>query len=95
MVRFGLFCALQSTYPPTLRLGLPIRHHIVVYFHAKLKEPFTADRLQSELRLDPEEVGASVWLDRKIARAIAATYEESTEGEEKSSGIPDIPEIIT
>ena len=92
-----LFSALQSTYPPTLSLGLPIRHHIVVYFHAKLKEPFTADRLQSELRLDPEEVGASVWLERKIIEAIVATYEGSTEGETKksSAGIPNIPETIT
>lgn len=79
----------ESTYPPLLSLGLPIRHHIVVYFYAKMKKPISAEHLDSELKLDPEEVGASVWLDRNIAEVIASTYEDSS-----VEVSPDIPETV-
>lgn len=54
-----------------------------------MKKPISAEHLDSELKLDPEEVGASVWLDRNIAEVIASTYEDSS-----VEVSPDIPETV-
>ena len=58
----------QSTYPPKLSLGQPIRHHIVTYLHVKLKKPHTSASIL--VNPDPEEVGAATWVDRNFVKAI-------------------------
>lgn len=65
----------ESTYPAMLSFGLPIRHHIVIYLHAKLKQPFTTMHLQSQLKLDPKEVGASTWITKDVVKAIVKTFD--------------------
>ena len=71
------FFLLQSSFPTKLSLGLPKRHHIVCYLHAKLKSHVTSDVLRSRLKLDPSEVGASAWVDVELAQAIVAADEEA------------------
>ncbi|XP_064610005.1 nucleoside diphosphate-linked moiety X motif 17-like [Liolophura sinensis] len=63
----------ESTFPPKLSLGLPKRHHIVVYILAKLLPSITSEELQKQIALDPAEVGASAWLDRQMIEAITST----------------------
>lgn len=48
-------------FPPVLSIGLPVRHHIVVYYQAKAKED--RQTLQKRLILDKDELDASAWLD--------------------------------
>lgn len=67
-------------YPPKLSSGLPKRHHAVVYLHAKLCKSYTAEKLQEEINLAPDEVGASAWFDKKIIKAIVRTIEFEEKG---------------
>ena len=67
---------LQSAFPTKLSLGLPKRHHIVCYIHAKLKT-LSSQALSDRLHLDPEEVGACAWIDAELAHDIVAADEES------------------
>ena len=67
---------MQSAFPTKLSLGLPKRHHIVCYIHAKLKT-LSSQTLFDRLHLDPEEVGACAWIDAELARDIVAADEES------------------
>ena len=53
-----------------LSRGLPVRHHVVIYTHARLSDPLSSTHLQAELRLDPAEVGAATWLSRSMVAAI-------------------------
>ena len=46
----------QSVYPPLLSAGLPKRHHSVAYLYVQLDQPYTAEYMQTQLRLDPVEV---------------------------------------
>lgn len=59
---------LQSVYPPLFSMGLPRRHHVVVYFLAKSSKTFT--ELNAELNLDENEVDAAAWLDENIVQRI-------------------------
>ena len=72
---------LQSVYPTKLSIGLPKRHHVVCYIHARLGT-FTAEALESRLRPSPDEVGACAWLDRQMVKAIVAADEEGIRIEE-------------
>ena len=65
----------QSVYPPRLSLGPPKRHHAVVYLYAKLKPEITSTILQSNIKIDPSEVGASAWFDRSKVKAIVSVKE--------------------
>lgn len=49
-------------------MGLPKRHHVVVYFLAESNKTFA--ELNKELRLDESEVDAAAWLDEDIVRKI-------------------------
>ncbi len=59
-----------------LSMGLPKRHHVVVYLHAKLKSSLTSESLQTQLKPDPEEVDACAWIQRPLASAIVAASDE-------------------
>ena len=50
-------------------MGLPSRHHIVVYFLAEAKED--QDTLHSRMKLNEDEVDAATWLDEKVAADVA------------------------
>ena len=63
----------QSTFPPKLSLGQPIRHHIVTYLHVKLKKPHTSASIL--VNPDPEEVGAATWVDRNFVKAIVNIHD--------------------
>ncbi|KAI0217130.1 Nucleoside diphosphate-linked moiety X motif 17 [Lamellibrachia satsuma] len=65
----------ESAFPAMLSVGLPKRHHMVVYLYARLKPPFSSKMLNSQLKIDPGEVAASVWLQRALVDAIVATSE--------------------
>lgn len=66
----------ESVYPPRLSLGMPTRHHIVLYLHAKLTETHTAESLFDKLSFDPNEVASCVWVDHTLIRAIVHQTEE-------------------
>lgn len=68
----------QSVFPPKLTLGQSKRHHAVVYLHAKLKSDFTACKMNSDVRIDPGEVGACAWFDKSMVKAIVSAREEGT-----------------
>ncbi|XP_027228660.2 nucleoside diphosphate-linked moiety X motif 17 isoform X1 [Penaeus vannamei] len=56
----------ESVYPPVLPMGLPKRHHIVVYLHIVLDR--TSQDLQNNFKLCGEEVDAAVWLSEELVR---------------------------
>lgn len=68
MIHSSILCLWESVYPPLLPLGLPKRHHAVVYLvlspNAGWKE------LQKDIKLDPEEVEACVWLSKDMIKTI-------------------------
>ena len=64
-------------YPPKLTVGPPKRHHIVVYFHAKLRSEFTAAAMEERTQLDANEVKSAAWLSKDVISAIAESYEEN------------------
>ncbi|KAK3891267.1 hypothetical protein Pcinc_004842 [Petrolisthes cinctipes] len=66
----------ESYYPPVLYCGLPKRHHLVVYFHLKLK--LSSTDLQQFIKLNYSEVDACVWLTRELAEVIVNGYRYST-----------------
>ncbi|CAG5125624.1 unnamed protein product [Candidula unifasciata] len=66
----------ESVYPPKLSVGPPVRHHIVVYFHAKLLEDLTAEVMERRINFEPGEVDSCAWLDRDIVSAIAQSFDE-------------------
>lgn len=68
----------ESVFPPMLPLGPPQRHHIVVYFHAQLKDGMTANKMEKEILFNPLEVDACAWLDKDIISAIVQSYEDET-----------------
>ena len=79
-------------YPPKLSIGLPKRHHAVIYLYAKLKSPLTQQVLQQRMRPDPGEVGACAWLDRSLVETVVAANEEAT-GQHLTP--PNLPETFT
>ena len=48
---------------------------MVVYLHARLKPPFSSTMLDSQLKIDPGEVAATVWLQRALVDALVAMSE--------------------
>lgn len=59
----------ESTYPYSLNMGMPKRHHIVTYYWVRSSE--TSIALESRLRLDASEVDAAMWLSPTLARLVA------------------------
>ncbi|XP_065060347.1 nucleoside diphosphate-linked moiety X motif 17-like [Rhopilema esculentum] len=59
----------ESVYPPLFSMGLPKRHHVVVYLLAKSKK--SSSQLDSDLKLDENEVDAAAWLDEGLVRQIS------------------------
>ncbi|XP_052283577.1 nucleoside diphosphate-linked moiety X motif 17-like isoform X2 [Dreissena polymorpha] len=66
----------ESVYPPKLSLGPPVRHHAVIYLHAKLKPEYTSTQLYPNIQMDPSEVGACAWFSRSMAKVIVSAREE-------------------
>ena len=64
-----LFFYLQSVFPPVLSMGLPLRHHIVVYLLAQANE--NQEMLQSRLKFHGGEVDATAWVDETVAAVVA------------------------
>ncbi|KAH9499151.1 Nucleoside diphosphate-linked moiety X motif 17 [Bulinus truncatus] len=80
----------ESVYPPVLALGPPTRHHIVVYFHIQLKGGLTADKIDQQIKFEPAEVDATVWLDRDIIKAIAESYD----GQVTDAQVQHLPHVV-
>lgn len=59
----------ESVFPPVLSMGLPLRHHIVVYLLAQADE--NHGTLQSRLKFYGGEVDATAWVDETLAAVIA------------------------
>jgi len=74
--KIDLLALWESMYPPKLSVGPPKRHHIVVYFHAKLREGLTTEVLEKRTKIDANEVLSCAWLERDVVTAIAKSYEE-------------------
>ncbi|XP_060072146.1 nucleoside diphosphate-linked moiety X motif 17-like [Ylistrum balloti] len=86
----------ESVFPPKLTLGLPKRHHVVVYLYGKLNSDLTSDVLSERIRLQPEEAEACVWLDRKIIQGIVACKEEEkSQLHFKDLNLPEVVKGIT
>lgn len=64
----------ESSFPPMRHIGLPKRHHIVVYLHHKLSE--TAASISKRIQLETNEVDACTWLCSCVAEGIVATDEQ-------------------
>ncbi|KAL6042993.1 Nudix (nucleoside diphosphate linked moiety X)-type motif 17 [Balamuthia mandrillaris] len=74
---FGLW---ESVYPSTLEEGPPTRHHLVVFYRARL--PMAAHEVH--LQLQPEEVAAAAWLDRATLKRWFSRQHGFTLEEEKN-----------
>ncbi|KXJ16100.1 Nucleoside diphosphate-linked moiety X motif 17 [Exaiptasia diaphana] len=61
----------ESVYPPLISMGLPKRHHIVVYLLALANED--SRTLQQRLKFHPDEVDAITWLDEYMATDVASS----------------------
>ncbi|EDO33399.1 predicted protein, partial [Nematostella vectensis] len=61
----------ESVYPPMLSMGLPNRHHIVVYLLAQCHEDSRV--LQSRVKFCEHEVDAITWLDQYVVSDIASS----------------------
>ncbi|PAA86916.1 hypothetical protein BOX15_Mlig010689g2, partial [Macrostomum lignano] len=66
-----LLTAWESVFPASLDIGWPARHHLVLYFHARLSE--SSASLTSAAKPEPREVDRLVWIDRRLARRIGGT----------------------
>ena len=56
-------CLWESVYPALLAKGDPKRHTMVVYLHIFVEK--TSQDLIQDIRLDPQETNAYMWLDLK------------------------------
>ncbi|XP_069138633.1 nucleoside diphosphate-linked moiety X motif 17-like [Argopecten irradians] len=80
----------ESVFPPKLTLGLPKRHHIVVYLYGKLTSDLTSDVLTKRIKLQPEEAEACLWLDqRSVQGIVACNEEEKSEQNFKQLNLPE------
>jgi len=61
-----------------LSRGLPVRHHVVVYMHARLSDPLTHNHLQTSVCLDSAEVSAATWLSRSMAEVIVSVTDDDS-----------------
>ena len=53
-----------------------MRHHVVVYTHARLSDPLTSEHLQTSLRLDEAEVASATWLTRSMVARIVSVIDD-------------------
>ena len=74
--KINLLALWESMFPPKLCSGNPKRHHVVIYFHAKLRQELTAERMESRTKIDRTEVMSCAWLDKDVVCAIAESSEE-------------------
>ena len=56
-------CLWESVYPALLAKGDPKRHTMVVYLHIFVEK--TSQDLIQDIKLDPQETNAYMWLDLK------------------------------
>ena len=84
-----MFLSFQSVFPPRLSLGIPKRHHAVIYLHAKLKHNITAQSLIDRINIDPVEVGAAAWFNQSQIEAITSVKE----GEDQTDPRRDIQKL--
>ncbi|CAG0920465.1 unnamed protein product [Notodromas monacha] len=59
----------ESVFPYELPLGLPVRHHVVIYLHCRC--PITSEAMNDLVQLDSVEVGACAWLSPEVVEAVA------------------------
>ena len=69
-------------------MGQPKRHHIVLYLHARLIGNLTSEKLNSQMKLNPEEVEASAWLDVQTIEGIVSACEETAKNLSDTNHIP-------
>uniref|UniRef100_A0A0G4F760 Nudix hydrolase domain-containing protein n=1 Tax=Chromera velia CCMP2878 TaxID=1169474 RepID=A0A0G4F760_9ALVE len=60
------FALWESAFPVQVEVGLPVRHHLVVFFRARL--PRQAGDAEPRLALQAEEVDAAAWVDTEDLR---------------------------
>lgn len=68
VTRLGLW---ESVYPPVIAMGLPKRHHIVVYLLAQAREDHHT--LETKVKLQEHELDAATWLDQYVATEVASS----------------------
>ncbi|KAL3866451.1 hypothetical protein ACJMK2_043747 [Sinanodonta woodiana] len=68
----------ESVYPPKLSLGQPVRHHIVAYLYGVMTPGHDSAWLRSDIKMDPEEVGACALFDKEHIEAIVSVKEGGT-----------------
>ncbi|XP_061574074.1 nucleoside diphosphate-linked moiety X motif 17 [Cololabis saira] len=73
----------ESVFPAFRSRGLPHRHHVVVY--VLLRSPLTHLQLQASLSPSPAEVGACLWMDVRLARAVVS----AADGGDDPGDVPD------
>ena len=56
-----------------------MRHHVVVYTYAKLRDPLSSSHLQTCLCLDEAEVAASTWLTRSMIASIVSMFSDDAD----------------
>ncbi|XP_031558107.1 nucleoside diphosphate-linked moiety X motif 17-like isoform X2 [Actinia tenebrosa] len=61
----------ESVYPPLISMGLPRRHHIVVYLLARAQQDCST--LQRMIQFHKDEVDAVTWLDEFVATEVASS----------------------
>ncbi|KAG0726384.1 Nucleoside diphosphate-linked moiety X motif 17 [Chionoecetes opilio] len=64
----------ESVYPPVLGMGVPKRHHVVVYLHITLHK--ASEQLNKEFELCPEEVDGAAWLSVELIKQAVWSKEQ-------------------
>lgn len=62
----------ESVYPHKLEFGTPIRQHIVVYL--AMKSDLTWQELFDQIKLDPSETDAAMWLPLSLVEKISTGH---------------------
>lgn len=63
-----VFALWESVYPTFIEIGLPSRHHLIVYHLAKI-----TSKDVEKLKLQPDEVEAAAWISKKtIVEALSS-----------------------
>ncbi|XP_071453230.1 nucleoside diphosphate-linked moiety X motif 17-like [Hetaerina americana] len=75
LATFRVLCLWEAVYPVLLGLGLPKRHHVVVYLHVLVNKPW--QDIHEDIKLDPEEVQACTWLTADIVALLLRGKKEN------------------
>ncbi|XP_059479652.1 nucleoside diphosphate-linked moiety X motif 17-like [Neocloeon triangulifer] len=94
-----VLCLWESVYPFILGLGLPSRHHVVVYLLVKSDQ--TSFELTKSIKLDPEEVQACAWMSPESVKYLLDACEDPHQPNQEmfslkeDGGLKSMPLIIS